>query len=154
MRLAQILMPALAGIMLLAGSAQADDRFDRYFSSVNRCGVIGYCNVTAADILRRGPTGGRSEPFTYLRRKDACEYGRSYGASCRVQYAPRGAIPQIYVDFEPGDIRVRQPARRAAVRLPNTHASWCAKRYRSYRITDNSFQPSKGPRKACNSPYD
>jgi hypothetical protein len=30
---------------------------------------------------------------------------------------------------------------------------WCANRWRSYRATDNTYQPSNGPRRACVSPY-
>ena len=33
------------------------------------------------------------------------------------------------------------------------HAHWCAGRYRSYRIEDNSYQPYGGPRRQCESPF-
>jgi hypothetical protein len=129
-------------------------RFDRYFGSVNRCGVIGYCKTTASDVLLRGPTSGRSDPFIYLRRRDACDHGRRWhGSTCRVQYVPRGAIPKIYVDFEPGDIRVPS-GRRAMSAKRSKHVEWCAERYRSYRLADNTFQPNEGGRRACNSPFE
>jgi hypothetical protein len=35
----------------------------------------------------------------------------------------------------------------------NSHTSWCANRYRSYRAYDNTFQPYNGPRQQCMSPY-
>jgi hypothetical protein len=35
----------------------------------------------------------------------------------------------------------------------NRHVNWCANRYRSYRTSDNTFQPNYGPRKQCVSPY-
>ena len=35
----------------------------------------------------------------------------------------------------------------------DSHVSWCANRYRSYRAYDNTFQPNYGPRRACISPY-
>jgi hypothetical protein len=35
----------------------------------------------------------------------------------------------------------------------NSHASWCANRWRSFRAYDNSYQPNYGPRRACVSPY-
>lgn len=35
----------------------------------------------------------------------------------------------------------------------DAHVQWCYDRYRSYRASDNSFQPNYGPRKQCNSPY-
>ena len=33
------------------------------------------------------------------------------------------------------------------------HSQWCAERYRSYRVEDNTYQPYDGPRRACESPY-
>ncbi|WP_310235122.1 BA14K family protein [Rhizobium miluonense] len=32
---------------------------------------------------------------------------------------------------------------------PGSHAQYCANRYRSYRASDNSFQPNIGPRVEC-----
>ncbi|MBB5571670.1 MULTISPECIES: BA14K family protein [Rhizobium] len=33
------------------------------------------------------------------------------------------------------------------------HVEWCEARYRSYRAYDNTFQPNRGPRQQCYSPY-
>ena len=35
----------------------------------------------------------------------------------------------------------------------NAHIDWCYDRYRSYRASDNTFQPYNGPRRQCRSPY-
>lgn len=35
----------------------------------------------------------------------------------------------------------------------NSHTSWCANRWRSYRAYDNTYQPYNGPRAQCVSPY-
>ena len=35
----------------------------------------------------------------------------------------------------------------------SAHVQWCYDRYRSYRASDNTFQPYNGPRQYCNSPY-
>jgi hypothetical protein len=35
----------------------------------------------------------------------------------------------------------------------DAHVQWCYDRYRSYRASDNTFQPYKGPRQQCYSPY-
>lgn len=35
----------------------------------------------------------------------------------------------------------------------NAHVQWCYDRYRSYRASDNTFQPYDGPRRQCYSPY-
>lgn len=42
---------------------------------------------------------------------------------------------------------------RGGYRLPARHVEWCQDRYRSYRTSDNSFQPYNGPRRECVSPY-
>lgn len=33
------------------------------------------------------------------------------------------------------------------------HVDWCSNRYRSYRAYDNTFQPNRGGRQQCYSPY-
>jgi hypothetical protein len=37
--------------------------------------------------------------------------------------------------------------------LSNAHIQWCYGKYRSYRASDNTFQPYNGPRQQCRSPY-
>lgn len=39
------------------------------------------------------------------------------------------------------------------VRSGGSHVQWCYDHYRSYRASDNTFQPNNGPRRQCNSPY-
>lgn len=36
----------------------------------------------------------------------------------------------------------------------SAHVRWCYDHYRSYRASDNTFQPYHGPRRQCVSPYD
>jgi hypothetical protein len=36
----------------------------------------------------------------------------------------------------------------------SAHVRWCYDRYRSYRASDNTYQPYHGPRRQCRSPYD
>ena len=43
--------------------------------------------------------------------------------------------------------------RAPAYRYSNAHIQWCYNRYRSYRASDNTFQPYNGPRRQCYSPY-
>lgn len=38
-------------------------------------------------------------------------------------------------------------------RLTRAHYRWCDAKYRSYRASDNTFQPYHGRRKQCVSPY-
>jgi hypothetical protein len=42
---------------------------------------------------------------------------------------------------------------RGEMRISRAHVEWCEDRYRSYRVSDNSFQPYHGPRQECLSPY-
>ena len=42
---------------------------------------------------------------------------------------------------------------RPAYRGVRSHTQWCYDRYRSYRASDNTYQPNYGPRRQCNSPY-
>ncbi|MDB5508890.1 MAG: hypothetical protein JWL93_1359 [Hyphomicrobiales bacterium] len=35
----------------------------------------------------------------------------------------------------------------------NQHVAWCQNRWRSYRVSDNTYQPLSGPRRACVSPH-
>ena len=34
----------------------------------------------------------------------------------------------------------------------SAHARWCASRYKTYRASDNTYQPTNGPRRQCVSP--
>lgn len=49
-----------------------------------------------------------------------------------------------------GAIAAQPPVSHA---LPRSHVEWCYARYRSYRASDNTFQPYNGPRRQCVSPY-
>jgi hypothetical protein len=35
----------------------------------------------------------------------------------------------------------------------SAHVGWCHERWRSYRASDNSYQPLHGPRRECRSPF-
>lgn len=37
--------------------------------------------------------------------------------------------------------------------IAGRHTQWCGSTYRSYRRSDNTFQPFDGPRRECASPY-
>ncbi len=47
----------------------------------------------------------------------------------------------------------RYQQRRSIYRLSAEHVDWCSNRWRSYHAPSNSYQPSKGPRRACVSPF-
>lgn len=54
-----------------------------------------------------------------------------------ISHAPAVAAPPVY----------------APVRLSAAHVNWCENRWKSYRVSDNSYQPLNGPRRVCVSPY-
>ncbi|MGY6708965.1 MAG: BA14K family protein [Rhizobiaceae bacterium] len=60
--------------------------------------------------------------------------------------------PGFYFHFGSPPRRYAPPPRRTH-RLPASHVRWCHNRYRSYRASDNTFQPYNGPRRQCRSPY-
>ncbi|MCV0395153.1 MAG: BA14K family protein [Rhizobiaceae bacterium] len=43
--------------------------------------------------------------------------------------------------------------RPVARRYGDAHVRWCYDRWRSYRASDNTYQPYNGPRRQCVSPY-
>ena len=45
------------------------------------------------------------------------------------------------------------PQGNAGRYLSQNHINWCHDRWRSYRVSDNSYQPYNGPRRICTSPY-
>lgn len=49
--------------------------------------------------------------------------------------------------------RRTQPYAQPGSFLSHNHINWCRNRWRSYRVTDNSYQPYNGPRRVCVSPY-
>jgi hypothetical protein len=68
-------------------------------------------------------------------------YGpRYYGP----RYAPRYYAPRAYYP---------RYAPRHHRGLANAHFRWCSAKYRSFRAWDNTFQPYRGGRKQCVSPY-
>ncbi|WP_378951177.1 BA14K family protein [Mesorhizobium sp. ANAO-SY3R2] len=52
-----------------------------------------------------------------------------------------------------GSAVANQPTYYAQPSYGNAHVQWCYNRYRSYRASDNTFQPNSGPRRQCVSPY-
>lgn len=53
-----------------------------------------------------------------------------------------------------GGMAAQQPPRpRLGYALPPDHVRWCQMRYRSYDPYSDTFQPNRGPRLRCISPY-
>lgn len=59
-------------------------------------------------------------------------------------YGPDDSYVPLYE--QPGTVVPYRVMHRAA---PANHANWCASHYRTYRFSDNTYQPTHGPRAVC-----
>lgn len=74
--------------------------------------------------------------------------------------APAGVESMIWVDpvttasfvYE-DDFAAPQESEDAGAQFSEAHHAWCAQRYRSYDRADNSYNPYRGGRRECVSPY-
>lgn len=64
------------------------------------------------------------------------------------------------LNYKNGDPLVQRNSTRKIGSLPESnsgnivrHNQWCGSQYRSFRRSDNSYQPFSGSRQSCNSPY-
>lgn len=101
-----------------------------------------------------GPRGGR--PHVRY-RSGRPYYGRHRGyRAARPGYRRHGGYWFPPAAFAAGAILGGAIASQPPVRYRprgNPHVQWCYDRYRSYRASDNTFQPYNGPRRQCRSPY-
>ena len=88
------------------------------------------------DGYYRGYRGNREYRSGYRRHGD-----RWYPAAA---FAAGALITGAIIGSQQSGVRVRNG---------NRHEQYCYDRYRSYRASDNTFQPNSGPRQQCNSPY-
>lgn len=80
----------------------------------------------------------------YRRHRDYYRHRR--GPSVYFGLAP------TYRYVEPRYVAPRYVAPRHRVG-GSRHVNWCYNRYRSYRASDNTYQPYNGPRRQCYSPF-
>lgn len=67
---------------------------------------------------------------------------------------PRHGTRSFYWRYQPEHTYQRaMPRAYPGHNARAAHLAWCSKKYCSYRAGDNSFQPYKGPRRRCVSPY-
>ncbi|MBR7651812.1 BA14K family protein [Brucella oryzae] len=87
-----------------------------------------------------GYRGDRYYRHGYRRHNDGWWYPlAAFGAGAIIGGAIAAPPPPVY--------------RAPAYGYSNSHVQWCYNRYRSYRASDNTFQPYNGPRQQCYSPY-
>lgn len=93
------------------------------------------------DVYWRGHRGSREYRPGYRRHGDFWFPAAAFIAGAIVSGAIANQQPRY----------VAPPTR--VYRGNNAHVEWCLNRYRSYRPSDNTFQPYNGPRRQCTSPY-
>lgn len=125
--------------------------------------------------FRRDRRGDRRE-FRHERRGDRREFRRDRREARRDFYRDRPGYYRGYRgyrSYRPGYRRygdywypgaafiagaiiggaLASPPAREVYRGGDAHTQWCYDRYRSYRASDNTFQPNSGSRRQCISPY-
>ena len=144
--------------LFLAGGANAMPLADAAFAPSpeilriqDLCGTIGNCGIGRGGIntLPRNtitPDIGRFDPG----------HDNRFG---RYRYEPPDQQLDLNVQrIKPGPIpkAPRYTGTRTIYRVQNLsadHVDWCFSRYKSYRAKDNTYQPDKGARKICKSPF-
>ena len=141
---------AAVGAVMLAGTATASAG-DGYINVGSRVQGAPGCMIGSTDCWVSGPTyrgqSGRSyrnHHYRHNQYRGGPRYNHRY-------YRNRGPNVGIYLGVP--SYRYVEPRRVPRVTLSRAHVNWCHNRYRSYRASDNSFQPYNGPRQQCWSPY-
>lgn len=96
----------------------------------------------------RGDRGWRGD--RYWRGDRRWDRGRYY-RDRRGDALAAGAAGLVTGAIIGGIVANQQP--RRVIRSGGGHTDWCYNRYRSYRASDNTYQPYNGPRRQCVSPY-
>lgn len=114
------------------------------------------------DGYRRGGYGGSAQRDDYRRgpppeaRRDGYYNGHRGSRERRPGYREYNGYWYPLAAFAAGAIlggALNGGNNRAQPAYGGGHHEWCTNRWRSYRASDNSYQPSYGPRQACVSPF-
>jgi hypothetical protein len=125
------------------------------------CNVQGVCNPAGYG------SSGRSGVRDYYRDLRPDMRGQSRFRSTDDYRLPDSGYrqPDAYIDLDLAQPRYRSPAVVSPRSIDGnpaisgqldlkSHVGWCQDRYRSYRASDNTFQPYQGARRSCDSPFD
>lgn len=97
--------------------------------------------------------GGIYRGNDYRQQKNYWKYGKGrYPKRNYRRYDNNywGVYPGFYLGL---GVPAYPYAQRRVYRLDADHVAWCYDRWRSYRASDNTYQPLRGPRRQCISPY-
>lgn len=81
------------------------------------------------------------------------EYRRGYRQHNGWWFPPAAFVAGAVIGSAIASQAAAPPVYAAPVRLSAAHVDWCQARWKSYRVSDNTYQPYDGPRQACVSPY-
>lgn len=95
-----------------------------------------------------GPRGGYDRPGYYRGHRGYRDRRAGYRYHDGFWFPPAAFIAGAIVGGA-----IANPPAQYRPRGGNAHIDWCSARYRSYRASDNTFQPYNGPRRQCTSPY-
>ncbi len=113
-------------------------------AAIGIAGAILLDNAARKSEKRRRARNYYHEPRRYRRHR------RHYEPRRRYYDRPARYYDEPRIVYEEAPRRRYRQARRS---LGRNHVSWCYNRYRSYRTSDNTFQPFHGGRRQCYSPY-
>lgn len=136
-------------------------------SGLDGTGRIPNCNVQGVCNPGGYGSSGRSGVRDFYRDLRPDMRGQSRFRSTGDYLMPDSGYrqPDAYIDLDLAEPAYRSPSvvsPRAIDGNPaisgqfdrKSHVGWCLNRYRSYRASDNTFQPYEGARRACDSPFD
>ena len=133
-----------AGLLALtAPHAEAGKKY-RYGSNSGNFGAGLVTGLIIGGIVASGPRHGRY--YCYNAYCDSRYYKKRY-------YYPKPYYGPRYYGRTYGRTPYYRPAPRYRAYGSRAHVNYCFRKYRSYRVSDNTFQPYHGPRRQCRSPY-
>ncbi|MBO9123658.1 MULTISPECIES: BA14K family protein [unclassified Rhizobium] len=147
MRKLAIMIVALATAIGGAGPSFAENWGDSH--SVQSRGSFGDSGVRNGHFGNRCAYYRCGNRYSYDRRYDRRYYNHDYDRYHRHNDAGL-IIGGLAAGALIGGLIASQP--RAPRYVGNDHVSWCYNRYRSYRASDNTYQPNYGPRRQCAGP--
>jgi hypothetical protein len=117
--------------------------FEAGISILTKLPSLAYSAVIAASLVAWGSQASYADHWHHWDHHHHYHRGGDVGAAIA-----GGIIGGAII----GAMTAPRPA--PAESYGDAHVRWCYNRYRSYRAYDNTFQPVRGPRQECYSPYD
>jgi hypothetical protein len=109
--------------------------------------------AAAALTLQAAPaSAGHGEARPWFRQQPWQNTGPGLYYAYHYDHVPGYPVP-IYRNYNRPSYHGASHHRQVIRYAVSAHVQWCSSRYRSYRASDNTFQPYHGGRRQCWSPY-